>query len=333
MSQTLRMLSQVRFSPWETPLPEVELVLGAALGGSEGSFSVAEMRQLGQDCAARATHQLVGETAGELTYSDLGAPAWTGGNSQVHISISRTGQYAIGACSPTVIGVDIEFIDRNVDRLLDSFSVDEQKLAKVVPAIAILCAKEAAGKATGVGLAGSITRWAVSPLGAGAAFLLVQDLHTGGQWQTWTGVIEVDARKLQCAIAQPHVPARELLHEIYESAQIELRPIGTQVWTDAVDTVRKRALSAVVITAWNPGTDRPSITANVEANQRLLARLRESCPDIWEADGFSRDRAHRESGYIAWGMQPDLGIKIAREFNQFAIFYFTANGDRSLISA
>ena len=65
MSQTLRMLSQVRFSPWETPLPEVELVLGAALGGSEGSFSVAEMRQLGQDCAARATHQLVGETAGE----------------------------------------------------------------------------------------------------------------------------------------------------------------------------------------------------------------------------------------------------------------------------
>ena len=131
MSQTLRMLSQVRFSPWETPLPEVELVLGAALGGSEGSFSVAEMRQLGQDCAARATHQLVGETAGELTYSDLGAPAWTGGNSQVHISISRTGQYAIGACSPTVIGVDIEFIDRNVDRLLDSFSVDEKSSPKL----------------------------------------------------------------------------------------------------------------------------------------------------------------------------------------------------------
>jgi hypothetical protein len=333
MSQTLRMLSQVRFSPWGTPLPGVELVLGSALDGSEGSFSVAEMRQLGQDCATRATHQLVGETAGELTYSDLGAPLWTGGNSQVHISISRTGQCAIGACSPTVIGVDIEFIDRNVDRLLNSFTVDEQELAKVVPPIAILCAKEAAGKATGVGLAGSITRWGVSPLGPGAPFLLVRDLHTGGQWRTWTGVIEIGARKLQCAIAQPHDPAREILHGIYESAQIELRPIGTQVWTDAVDTVRKRALSAVVITAWNPGTDRPSITANVEANQRLLARLRESCPDVWEADGFSRDRAHRESGYIAWGMQPDLGIKIAREFNQFAIFYFTANGDRSLISA
>ena len=332
MSQTLRMHSQVRFSSWETPLPGLKIVLGSALGGSEGSFSVAEMRQLGQDCAVRATHQLVGQTAGELMYSDLGAPLWTGGNSQVHISISRTGQCAIGACSPTAIGVDIEFMDRNVDRLRNSFTADEQELAKVIPPIAILCAKEAAGKATGVGLAGSITRWGVSPLGSSVPFLLVQDLHSGGQWRTWTGVIEMGARKLQCAIAQPLDTEREALHEIYESAQIELRPIGTQVWTDAVDTVRKRALSAVVITAWNPGTDRPNIAANVKANQRWLARLRENCPDIWEADGFSLDSAHREPGYIAWGMQPDFGVKIAREFNQFAIFYFTANGDRILIS-
>ena len=327
------MPNQVRFSPWATPLSGVELVLGSGVAGGQGGLSVAEMRQLGRDCAVRATHQLVGETAGELTYSELGAPVWTGGNRQVHISISRTGQCAIGACSPTAIGIDIEFVDRNVNRLLNSFTVDEQELAKAVPPIAILCAKEAAGKATGVGLAGSITRWGVSPLGPDSPFLLVRDLHTGNQWRTWTGAIEVGARKLQCAIAQSHNPAREKLHEIYESAQVEVRPIGTEAWTDAVETVRERALSAVVITAWNPGTDRPSITANADANQRLLARLRKNCSDIWEADGFSPDSAHREPGYIAWGMQPDLGVKIAREFNQFAIFYFTANGDRSLISA
>jgi len=333
MSQTLRMLTQARFFPWAAPLPGVELVLGSAIAEGEGDFSVTEMRHLGQDCAARATRQLVGETAGELTYSDLGAPLWTGGNSHVHISISRTGQFAVGACSSTVIGVDIEFVDRNVNRLLNTFTVEEQELAKVVRPIAILCAKEAAGKATGVGLAGSITRWGVSSLGPDSQFLLVRDLHTGSQWRTWTGTIDVGPRKLQCAIAQPDDPAREELHEIYESARVEMRPIGAQVWTDAVETVRERALSGVVITAWNPGTDRPNTTANVEANKRLLIRLRENCSDIWEADGFSPDSAHREPGYIAWGMQSDLGVKIAREFNQFAIFYFEANGDRVLISA
>lgn len=332
MSQTLRMLTPARFFPWAAQLPGVELVLGSPSTEGEGEFSVMEMRQLGKDCAARAVRQLVGEATGAITYAELGAPLWADGKSQVHISISRTGQIAIGACSSTVIGVDIEFVDRNVNRILNTFTLEEQELAKVFRPIAILCAKEAAGKAAGVGLAGSITRWGVRSVEPDSPFLLVLDLHTGSQWRTWTGVIDIGSRKLQCAIAQSNNSTREQLHEIYESARVEIRPIGTQVWTDAVETVRERALSGVVITAWNPGTDRPSIKDNVDANKRLLARLRENCSDIWEADGFSPDSAHREPGYIAWGMQPNIGVMIAREFNQFAIFYFEANGDRDLIS-
>ena len=99
----------------------------------------------------------------------------------------------------------------------------------------------------------------------------------------------------------------DVLMGIYESAQVEMRPVGSTIWQDAVATVRARDSSGVVITAWNPGSDRPSLAENKQANDLLLKRLQQYCNDIWEADGFSPDRVHREPGFIAWGMPAASG--------------------------
>jgi len=127
---------------------------------------------------------------------------------------------------------------------------------------------------------------------------------------------------------------RAELHEIYESALVDIRPLGagSQGWVSASELIKRRGLSGVVITAWNPGKSRPSRADNEAANERLLMELKATGFDVWEADGFSEDNEHREPGFIAWGMSPELGCAIARGFNQFAIFHYLADGSRTVLS-
>ena len=312
--------------------PGVELVLGHLNAASVESNLMAEMRELGRACARKAARKMSGDSAGEVIYSELGAPLWTGGTVETHISISRTGQCAVGVASHSRIGVDIEFTDRDISRLLKTFTPVEWELSQAVNPIALLCAKEAAGKSAGVGLAGSILRWSVISSAADAKSLVVRDLESGNHWRVWIGEIAVGDRSLQCAIASETEPSGDDLLEIYESSQVEVRPIGSQRWQEGAQAVRERALSGVVITAWNPGLDRPSCEVNNKANELLLKRLETYCSDIWEADGFSPDQTHREPGFIAWEMEPEIGLQIAREFGQLAIFYFEASGNRVLLS-
>lgn len=321
------------FHPWSVPFVGVELVMGSLPSGDAESNSVQELRELGRNCARQAADKLLNDPAGELTYSPSGAPLWTSGESQGHLSISHTGHIALGVAADTNVGVDIEFFDRDVRRLLKSFTSEEAELAKQTSPIALFCAKEAAGKAAGVGLAGSLTRWIVFAFEVNKQSLLVRDRQTLDQWRVWIGVVEVEDRLLQCALARPAHFTRAELDGIYETAHVEMRPFGSETWQEGVRAVRKRALSGVVITAWNPGPDRPSIAENEKANGMLLSRLGEYCSDIWEADGLSPDGIHREPGFMAWGMQPEIGLRIAREFRQFAIFYFEASGKRVLHSA
>lgn len=312
--------------------PGVELVFGSLDPASVATNEVGKMRELGQACARKAAHKLSGEVLGDLIYSPLGAPLWTGGTVDTHVSISHTGHYAMGAAAQHRVGVDIEFIDRDVTRLVKSFTPVEQELSKVVSPISLLCAKEAAGKSAGVGLAGSIIRWSVMAFSADTNTLLVRDVQTDDYWRVWISVVDVEDRFLQCAVAQGTEPVREDLLEMYESAHVEMRPFGSQVWREGRESVRERALSGVVITAWNPGPERPGIAENIQANELLLARLGKYCTDIWEADGFSPDRTHREPGFMAWGMSPEIGLQIAREFGQLAIFYFETSGNRVMYS-
>lgn len=134
--------------------------------------------------------------------------------------------------------------------------------------------------------------------------------------------------------------SREELHQIYESADVEVRPFVSHEssssdhdWREASTVVMERGLGGVVITGWNPGQLRPTAAENERANQRMLTVLEQTGHEIWHADGFSPDRTFREPGFIAWGMDPDQGCAIARDFGQFAIFYYDSDGNRSVISS
>ena len=128
--------------------------------------------------------------------------------------------------------------------------------------------------------------------------------------------------------------SRAKLHEIYEDSLVEIRPLGAgpRDWVQAPQLIQGRGIPGVVITAWNPGKVRPDLADNEAANQRLLMELKASGHEIWEADGYSADHQHREPGFIAWEMSPEVGCQIAQKFDQYAIFYYRADGSRAVIS-
>lgn len=143
---------------------------------------------------------------------------------------------------------------------------------------------------------------------------------------------------------QPHPPhprvetTRADLNEIYESALVEVRPphsvdSAERAWRPAREVVRERAMPGCVMTAWNPGQERPSREVNELANTRLRRVLEALGEDFWEADGFSPDRTFREPGFIVWNMPVAQACDIAAKFGQYAIFYFDEQGNRSVIDA
>ena len=90
-----------------------------------------------------------------------GAPFVVDG-ADVRVSISHTRDLVVaGAVRGPWLGVDVEWADRDVGRLVRALSPVEAEWAGAVGAVSLLVAKEAAAKSWGVGLGGSLGRWPV----------------------------------------------------------------------------------------------------------------------------------------------------------------------------
>lgn len=122
---------------------------------------------------------------------------------------------------------------------------------------------------------------------------------------------------------------REALFEIYDSTLVTV--LSGDEWLDAEQLVKERGESAVVMTAWNPGWERPSLAANEEANVAMLADLADGPHEIVPAIGASVDQAHSEPGFLIWEMDLRLGCEIARKYGQFAIYVYSAEGIRETV--
>jgi hypothetical protein len=103
-------------------------------------------------------------------------------------------------------------------------------------------------------------------------------------------------------------------------------------WTDPALVSIERRQSAVVMTAWNPGVIRPSLSENRHANDRLRAELEQTGYEVWRADGRAPDGSFMEEGWIVWEMPMDLGLSIAARFGQFAIFTYDEAGQRVTVA-
>ena len=122
------------------------------------------LTQAGNRTVEAAVSALRPDSQGMLEYMDSGAPVWNSRTSEtpLFVSIAHTWKCAVGAASTTPVGIDLERSDRDVSRLFRALTQTERDLLPQWGLLEILCAKEAAGKAQQVGLAGSLQRWEVS---------------------------------------------------------------------------------------------------------------------------------------------------------------------------
>ena len=123
-----------------------------------------------------------------------------------------------------------------------------------------------------------------------------------------------------------------MLFAIYEEALVTALDPGNEEWLDPSLECITLGRSALVMTAYNPGTARPSFAENEAANQRMFADIRALGYDIWQADGFSADGTWREPGWLVWDMPLEAGISIASAYGQFAVYAYDIEGVRSVVA-
>ncbi|MBU6245653.1 MAG: DUF3293 domain-containing protein [Actinomycetales bacterium] len=123
---------------------------------------------------------------------------------------------------------------------------------------------------------------------------------------------------------------RQELFEQYQAAIVSTQDPDLG-WTDPALLCMRRAQSAVVLTAWNPGFDRPGAQANRERNRMLGQRLEDAGFEAWPADGADPDGSFAEEGFLVWGMPIDQACALAGEFGQFAVFAYDSEGVRSVV--
>ena len=79
-----------------------------------------------------------------------------------------------------------------------------------------------------------------------------------------------------------------------------------------------------VITAWNPGDERPSREENDDANERLLIELVSRGLNPCRAVGADPDSEHAEESWAVHGLSDDEARAIGAAFGQVAVFRLTA---------
>lgn len=120
---------------------------------------------------------------------------------------------------------------------------------------------------------------------------------------------------------------REELFDIYDDTVVTVW--DGHAWVDPAPRCRERGEGGVVLTAWNPGWERPSRDVNEAANERLSRELAGRGLEVWPAVGASRHEDHSEPGFLVWGMAPEEGCSLAQMFDQFAIYVYDAQGRRT----
>jgi hypothetical protein len=80
---------------------------------------------------------------------------------------------------------------------------------------------------------------------------------------------------------------------------------------------------AHVITAWNPGDERPDGESNAAADERLREELRHAGLAAVRARGADPSSAHFEDGWFVRGLSDDEARSIGADYGQVAIFRFS----------
>jgi len=78
-----------------------------------------------------------------------------------------------------------------------------------------------------------------------------------------------------------------------------------------------------ILTAWDPGGERPSEADNRRREADLEADLRPLAGGIWVAEGFDPVSGHREEGVAVRGIREADALALGARYGQDAIFAWT----------
>jgi hypothetical protein len=116
------------------------------------------------------------------------------------------------------------------------------------------------------------------------------------------------------------------LEAAYRAAVYEVELPGGRVALRVGEAATGLPGPFVIVTAWNPGHERPPREVNEARNRALLAEIERRGLAWLPAEGRSPDASHREPSFAVFVASVDEGIALGRQFGQAAICWF--DGER-----
>lgn len=95
------------------------------------------------------------------------------------------------------------------------------------------------------------------------------------------------------------------------------------VWMSGFDFCAARGVQIHVITAWNPGDERPSNEINEARNEQLRADISAMGLKALEALGSDPSSSHAEKSWAVVGMTDEVAIELGKKYGQVAVFFIT----------
>ena len=95
------------------------------------------------------------------------------------------------------------------------------------------------------------------------------------------------------------------------------------IWLHGFDFCASRGVQIHVITAWNPGDERPSSEVNDTQNNQLLADISAMGFEALEALGSDSNSTHAEKSWAVIGLTDKAAIELGKKYGQVAVFLIT----------
>jgi hypothetical protein len=95
------------------------------------------------------------------------------------------------------------------------------------------------------------------------------------------------------------------------------------VWMSGFDFCASRGVQIHVITAWNPGDERPNSEINGAQNEKLRVDISTLGFDALEALGSDPNSTHSEKSWAVIGFTDEVAIELGKRYGQVAIFRIT----------
>jgi hypothetical protein len=123
-------------------------------------------------------------------------------------------------------------------------------------------------------------------------------------------------------------PPDPALRALYLAAEYEVTLPGGPVVFRIGEAVPGAPGPFAVITAWNPGRERPSREVNQARGAELERELTRRGLAWLPAEGRAPDGSHHEPSVAVFGIELEAALELARQFGQAAIVWYDGEAAR-----